>query len=221
MEHRVGSAWSVVVIGFVLSAPASARAGQSQGTRPAPNPPDGQVQVGATQGGPTNELQPTPKFNMDYFHGEWNFETNVSESPLGEGGPMTGTETIMDVYDGRFWLLSIKGDGPEGRYTGNGVMIYNDGFAGQAFTRYEFTRGLSLIKTGTLGCDLGGNCDMYWETPPFEHNGSVVRLRGRYYLTSPASYRVTTEISVDKGEYRNFGTVSYTKNLKADVKAIK
>jgi len=40
-------------------------------------------------------------------------------------------------------------------------------------------------------------------------------------MTSPASYRVSTEISVDKGEYRNFGTIMYTKNLKANVKAIK
>src|SRR5262245_13939034 len=153
MKHRAGSGWSVVVVATALglSAPAPARgqAGAAQGTRPAPTE---QVQVGATQGGPTNEMQPTPKFNMDYFHGEWNFETNIPESPMGEGGPMSGTETITDVYDGRFWLVAIKGEGPDGPYTGNGMMIYSDGFHGQSWTRYEFSRGFSLIKTGSLGC---------------------------------------------------------------------
>jgi hypothetical protein len=40
-------------------------------------------------------------------------------------------------------------------------------------------------------------------------------------MTSPASYRVSTETSVDKGEYRNLGAIMYTKNLKANVRAIK
>ncbi len=227
MKQRVALVGSalVVVVGFGLSTPAAAHAQartQPQGARPAATPqPELPVQPGAAQSGPTNELQPTPKFNIDYFHGEWNFEGIVPESPLGEGGPITGTETIADVYDGRFWLLTIKGEGPEGPYTGNGIIVYNDTFSGQAFMRYELTRGLSLLKTGAVGCDLGGNCDMYFETPPFEHKGSTIRLRGRYYMTSPASYRVTTEISVDKGEYKNFGTTSFTKNLKATVKAIK
>jgi len=141
MKHGVGMVLSVFVFvtGVVLSAPAAAQSqagAPSQGARPATSPPPEQrLQPGATQGAPTNELQPTPKFNMDYFHGEWHFETNVPESPLGEGGPMEGTETIVDVYDGRFWLISIKGDGPEGPYTGNGVIIYNDAFFGQTFTR--------------------------------------------------------------------------------------
>ena len=221
MKYRVGSARlvGVIAVGIVIGASAMAHA-QSQEARPAV-PPPGQVQVGATQGGPTNELQPTPKFNMDYFHGEWEFEGALAESPLGEGGPVNGTETVTDVFDGRFWLVAIKGEGPEGPYTGNGVVIYSDGFTGQAFTRYEFSRGLPLLKSGAIGCDLGGNCNLYFETPPFERKGSLVKLRGRYYLTSPGSFRITTEISVDQGEYRNLGTVRYTKNLKAIIGAIK
>ncbi len=181
-----------------------------------------EVQPGTTQGSAlTNVTDAQPKFNMDYFVGEWNFESNVSESPLGGGGPMSGSETIRNVWDGRFWDVTIKGEGPEGPFTGKGIITYQDTFAGQSYMRYEITRGIALLRTGNLGCDLGGTCNLYFETPPFEHNGSRVQLRGRYYLTSPSSYRVTTEIAVGKGEYRNWGTTWYTKNEKAKPQPIK
>src|ERR1041385_1313488 len=181
-----------------------------------------EVQPGATQGAAlTNVTDAQPKFNMDYFVGEWNFESTVSESPLGAGGPISGSETVRNVLDGRFWDITIKGEGPEGPFTGKGIITYQDSFAGQSYMRYEITRGIALLKTGNLGCDLGGTCNLYFETPPFEHNGSRIQLKGRYYLTSPFSYRVTTEIAVDKGEYRNWGTVWYTKNEKVKPPAVK
>jgi len=194
------------------------------GTRPAANPDEQRrrEQPGSRQGGATtSETDAQPKFTMDYFVGEWSFEATLSESPLGEGGPVSGTETIRNVWDGRFWDIKIQGEAPEGPFTGTGVIIYQDGFSGQSYTRYEVTRGMGLLRTGAIGCDLGETCNLYFETPPFEHNGSRVQLRGRYYLTSPFSYRVTTEISVDKGEYRNLGTMWYTKDEHAKPKAIK
>ena len=200
---------------------------QSQGgSRPATTPQEErqqkEPQPGATQGGVlTTETDAQPKFNMDYFVGEWTFESSVSESPLGAGGPMSGLETVRNVWDGRFWDITIKGEGPDGPFTGKGLIIYQDGFSGQSYTRYEFTRGVALLRTGNLGCDLGGTCNLHFATPPFEHNGSLVQLRGRYYLTSPFAYRVTTEISVDKGEYRNWGTVWYRKDEKAKPRAVK
>ena len=181
-----------------------------------------EVQPGAKQGAVlTDVTDAQPKFNMDYFVGQWNFESNVSESPLGAGGPVSGSETVRNVWDGRFWDITIKGEGPEGPFTGNGIITYQDGFSGQSYMRYEITRGIALLRTGNVGCDLGGTCNLYFETPPFEHNGSRIQLRGRYYLTSPFSYRVTTEIAVDKGEYRNWGTMWYTKDEKAKPPAVK
>ena len=213
---------------FSISAWAGLQAGtQSQGgDRPATTRREErqrkEVQPGATQGAIlTDVTDAQPKFNMDYFVGEWTFESNMSESPLGAGGPISGSEIIRNVLDGRFWDISIKGEGPEGPFTGKGIITYQDSFAGQSYMRYEITRGIALLKTGNLGCDLGGTCSLYFETPPFEQNGSRVQLRGRYYLTSPFSYRVTTEIAVDKGEYRNWGTTWYTKNEKAKPQPIK
>jgi hypothetical protein len=224
------AALALLACGSLLAVPASARlqsAAQAQGGK---RPPETQEeerkrrepQPGATQGGVlTSETDAQSKFNMDYFVGEWAFESSVSDSPLGSGGPISGTEIVRNVWDGRFWDITIKGEGPDGPFTGKGIITYQDTFAGQFYTRYEVTRGIALLRTGNLGCDLGGTCNLHFETPPFEHNGARIQLRGRYYLTSPFAYRVTTEISVDKGEYRNFGTARYTKDEKARPAAIR
>ena len=212
--------------GVSAVAPLYAGAQSQVGGRPSATPQEErqqkEPQPGATQGAVlTTESDAQPKFSMDYFVGEWTFEASVSESPLGAGGPISGSETIRNVWDGRFWDITIAGEGPEGRFTGKGLIMYQDTFSGQSYTRYEFTRGVALLRTGSLGCDLGGTCNLYFETPPFEHNGSRIQLRGRYYLTSPLSYRVTTEIAIDKGAYRNWGTVWYTKNEKAKPQPIR
>ena len=205
-----------------LQAGAQSQAGSPPATTRREERQRREVQPGATQGAVlTDVTDAQPKFNMDYFVGEWDFESNVSESPLGAGGPISGSETVRNVLDGRFWDITIKGEGPEGPFTGKGIITYQDSFSGQSYMRSEITQGIALLKTGNLGCDLGGTCSLYFETPPFEHNGARIQLRGRYYLTSPFSYRVTTEIAVDKGEYRNWRTMWYTKNEKAKPPAIK
>ena len=205
-----------------LQAGAQSQAGSPPATTRREERQRREVQPGATQGAVlTDVTDAQPKFNMDYFVGEWDFESNVSESPLGAGGPISGSKTVRNVLDGRFWDITIKGEGPEGPFTGKGIITYQDSFSGQSYMRYEITQGIALLKTGNLGCDLGGTCSLYFETPPFEHNGARIQLRGRYYLTSPFSYRVTTEIAVDKGEYRNWRTMWYTKNEKAKPPAIK
>lgn len=220
----------LLVGGALLAATASAQvqpAAQPQRERRPPESPQEErqrrePQPGAKQGGVlTTETDAQPKFNVDYFVGQWNFESSVSESPLGAGGPLSGTETVRNVWDGRYWDITIAGQGPDGPFTGKGIIIYQDSFSGQSYTRYEVTRGIAWLRTGNLGCDLGGTCNLHFETPPFEHNGSRIQLRGRYYLTSPFAYRVTTEISVDRGEYRNWGTAWYTKDEKARPPAIK
>ena len=218
---------SCYLSGVTARAELQAGARPQGGARPAVTPQQEErqrrePQPGATQGGVlTTETDAQPKFSMDYFVGEWKFESNLSESPLGAGGPTSGSETVRNVWDGRFWDITIKGEGPEGPFTGKGIITYHDSFSGQSYMRYEITRGIALLRTGNVGCDLGGTCNLYFETPPFEHNGSRIQLRGRYYLTSPFSYRVTTEIAVDKSEYRNWGTVRYTKDDKVKPPAIK
>ena len=222
------------VLSSLLGAPAGAQSqsgaqspsgAQSQTQRNKVRPPEEverREQPGATQGAvTTSEPDANPKPNRDYFVREWKFSGSVSESPLGAGGPMSGSEVVRNVWDGKFWDITIKGEAPEGPFTGKGVIVYQDTFAGQSSMRYEVTRGIALLRSGIVGCDLGQTCNVHFETPPFQHNGSRIQLKGRYYLTSPFSYRLTTEISVNRGPFRNLGTLLYSKNEKVKPEPIK
>ncbi len=237
MNKRLGSILFVSCCLSVVPAWAQPQAGaqprsgaQLQGDSQPPStpaPPDEddpqgrRIQPGAEQGRgvPTTLSDVQSKFNMDYFLGTWNFESTVSESPFGGGGTTSGSETIRNIWDGRFWDVTIKGEGPDGPFAGKGFITYADSFAGQSFVRYEVTREIGLLRTGRLGCDLGGTCSLHFETPPFEHNGSTLRLRGRYYLTSPFSYRLNTEIRINTDDYRNLGTAWYRKDVEVELPA--
>src|SRR3989442_13379739 len=129
---------------FSVTAWAELQAGAQAGSRPATTRREErqrrEVQPGATQGAVlTDVTDAQPKFNMDYFVGEWNFESNVSESPLGAGGPISGSETVRNVLDGRFWDITIKGERTDGPLTVQGIVLYHDRLSCKSYTRYEIT----------------------------------------------------------------------------------
>jgi hypothetical protein len=164
-----------------------------------------------TQGRPTRVGDPIPRFDMDYFVGEWRFQGTVPDSPLGTGGDVTGTEVVRKVGDRLFYELTITGQSPDGPFEGKGVLACLDAPTGQYALRYEVTRGIALSRSGMLGGDLGGRYSQFWETPPFEHNGVTIRLKGQSFSASPGMYRVTSQIGIDGDVFQDFGTAVYEK----------
>jgi hypothetical protein len=164
-----------------------------------------------TQGRPTRVGDPIPRFDMDYFVGEWRFQGTVPDSPLGTGGDVTGTEVVRKVGDRPFYELTITGQSPDGPFEGKGILACLDAPTGQYAVRYEVTRGIALSRSGMLGGDLGGRYSQFWETPPFEHNGVTIRLKGQSFSASPGMYRVTSQIGIDGDVFQDFGTAVYEK----------
>ena len=108
MPRRPGLVLLLFVSCYLLRVPACT---QLQAEAQA-QPREEQPQPEATQGGiTTSELDAQPKFDMDYFVGVWTFESTMSSSPLGTGGPMMGSETVRNVWDGRFWDVKVEGKG--------------------------------------------------------------------------------------------------------------
>lgn len=170
--------------------------------------PRGQV---PDRGRPTNPDDEVPLFDFErYFVGEWTFEWDVPDSPLGPSGTLTGTEVVKPGVDGRYFDAEYKGTGPEGAFTGQARMIYlRDN---KTVVRHETdSRGFSVLKAGPIGGDLGGYYTIYYESWPFTRNGKVVRLRTTTVLLSPVHYRVRAQISVDGGPYTNFGNPWFRK----------
>jgi hypothetical protein len=158
---------------------------------------------------PTEPTDAMPPPNLDYFVGAWSFEWNVPESPLGPAGKIKGTETYRKISDGSY-ESEIAGEGPTGAIKGRANTRYNE--KEKTVTRSETgIFGMTLVKSGPIGGDLGGYYTIFWETAPVKKAGKTVRLKGKTLMLSPANYRLQVQISVDGGPYTNFGNPWFRK----------
>lgn len=164
-------------------------------------------------GRPTSKDDPVPILNFEeYFVGNWKFEWDVPDSVLGPGGRITGTEVYKPGVDGKFFESELTANGPQGPFKVKSTTIYL--VNNKVLSRYEQdSRGFSYLKSGSVGGDLGGYFNIYYETAPFTYNGKVIRLKTSTRLLSPVSYRVAAQISVDGGPFTNFGNPWWSKNV--------
>jgi hypothetical protein len=166
----------------------------------------------APQSRPTTPDDPMPPPNLDYFVGTWAFDWNVPESPLGPAGKLKGKETYKKLADGKYESV-IEGDGPAGALKGKATTDYNEKQKFVTRTENGFFGNFVLKKSGPIGGDLGGYYTIFWETEPLKINGKTVKLKGKTLMLSPANYRLQVQISVDGGEYTNFGNPWFRKEL--------
>jgi len=159
---------------------------------------------------PTDPSDPMPPPNMDYFLGAWTFEWNVPESPLGPAGKYKGKETYKKLASGATYESEIEGEGPLGAFKGRATTTYNE--KEKLVTRSETGMfGVSFVKSGPIGGDLGGYYTIFWETQPIKKSSKTVKLKGKTLMLSPANYRLQVQISVDGGPYTNFGNPWFRK----------
>jgi hypothetical protein len=165
--------------------------------------------IGAQQG-PTRIGDRVPKFDADYFVGEWKFEGLVPDSPLGSGGAITGTQVVKKACAGStVYEVTLSGVTPDGPFSGTGLLATLDTPGGQYATDYEVARGVALFRAGFIGGDLGGRYTHFWESLPVERGGATIRLRGQSFFASASTYRVKSEIAVAGDAFKSFGTMTY------------
>jgi len=178
---------------------------------PSPQLPKGQM---PDLGRPTKIDDQLPLFDFDaYFPGKWTFEWDVPEGPLGPAGRITGTTTYK-LVDGRFYEANTEASGPGGSYKARELIAYHK--EGKALSRYVTdSRGFTYLQIGTIGGDLGGDYNIYFESSPFTYGGKTLRIKHALRLTSPLAYKVATTVSVDGGPYRNYGNPWWRKDAAA------
>ncbi|MBI3261682.1 MAG: hypothetical protein HYZ58_00855 [Acidobacteria bacterium] len=164
-------------------------------------------------GRPTTKDDPVPILDFEeYFVGNWKFEWNVPDSVLGPGGQITGTEVYKPGVEGKFFESEIDAVGPQGPFKVKSSIIYL--VSNKVVSRYEQdSRGFSYLKSGSVGGDLGGYFNIYYESGPFTYNGKVIRMKTSTRLLSPVSYRVMAQISVDGAPFTNFGNPWWSKSV--------
>jgi hypothetical protein len=166
-----------------------------------PQPPRGQM---PTLGRPTQPTDETPLFDFgEYFKGRWSFSWDVPDGVLGPAGTITGT-TVYKSIDGKFWEAATDASGPVGPIKITELIAYQR--ENRTLARYVTdSRGLSFLQAATIGGDLGGYFNIYYESAPFTFNGKTLRIKQAMRLLSPVNYRVGTTVSVDGGPFVNYG----------------
>ena len=91
----------------------------------------------ASSGVAAQPPKPTPgpeQKRIAHFVGQWKFEGESKESPLGPAGKSSGMETCEWFAGGFHLVCRTKGTGPKGPITGMSVMGYDPGR--KAYTYY-------------------------------------------------------------------------------------
>lgn len=165
-------------------------------------------------GRPTKVGDELPPFNFGaYFVGKWTFEWDVPEGPLGPSGRITGT-TIYKPIDGKFYEASTEATGAGGAFTLHEVIAYHKEYKALA-RQVTDSRGFAFLQIGTIGGDLGGIFDIYFESSPFTYNGATIRIKHAMRLLSPFNYKVATTVSANGGPFRNYGNPWWRKDTTA------
>jgi hypothetical protein len=166
-------------------------------------------------GRPTKVGDELPLFDFDaYFPGTWTFEWDMPEGPLGPSGPVTG-KTVYKVIDaGRVYEADTDATGPGGAFTLHEVIAYQQD--NKALSRYVTdSRGFSYLQLATIGGDLGGIYNIFYDSTPFTYNGHTIRIKHGLRTMSPFNYKVATTVSVDGGPFRNYGNPWWRKDTTA------
>ena len=156
-------------------------------------------------GRPTKVGDELPTLNADeYFPGKWTFEWDVPEGPLGPSGTITGTTIYKTIEPGKFFQADTDAKGPAGAFKVHELIAYQRD--SKTMSRYVTdSRGFSFLQPATIGGDLGGIYNIFFESSPFTVNGKTIRVKHTLRLMSPMNYRVAASVSVDGGRFMNYG----------------
>jgi hypothetical protein len=132
-----------------------------------PPPPRGQMpDLGRT----TKGDDVVPLFDFDaYFPGKWTFEWDVPESAIGPAGRLEGTTVYRKMSDGVYEAVTTA-TGPAGPFTIKELIRYQ---REQKTISREVTdsRGFAYTQASTIGGDLGGFYNIFFESTPFQTGG--------------------------------------------------
>lgn len=157
--------------------------------------------------------QPLLDFDA-YFVGKWTFEWDMPEGPLGPSGRVTGTTVYRVIDAGKFYQADTDATGPGGAFKLHELIAYQKD--NKALSRHVTdSRGFSYLQLATIGGDLGGIFNIFYDSSPFSYGGQTIRIKHALRLMSPYNYKVATTVSVNGGPFRNYGNPWWRKETTA------
>ena len=128
--------------------------------------------------------------NLAYFEGTWKMEGQMQASPLGPGGPTSGTETCK-MFDGRWHLVcDSTGTSPMGPMKGHTLMTYD-----RSTKQYRY---FAVNNMPDAEMATGGKSGSTWTwTSSMTMEGKTIHSRFVLTETSPTSYTMKWDMSED------------------------
>jgi hypothetical protein len=167
---------------------------------------------GPDLGRPTRQDDSLPLFDFEkYFTGKWAFEWEIPDGPLGPAGTITGT-TVYKRIDDTFYEADSDASGPAGPFKVHELIAYRKE-AKTVARMVTDSRGFSYLQIASVGGDLGGSYNIYYDSVPFTYQGRTIRIRHGLHLVSPVNYKVAITVSVDGGKYLNYGSPWWQKQM--------
>jgi hypothetical protein len=129
---------------------------------------------------------------LEYFLGQWDYQGEVKDSPLGPGGKNSGTETCEWFAGGFHLVCRTKGTGPKGASTSQGIMGYDMGR--KAYTYHAISNhGDNIFVRGNVSGKV-----WTW-TDEMTIEGKPVKVRATVTEESATSYSFKLEVSAGGG----------------------
>ena len=147
----------------------------------------------ASVGGQAAKPTPGPEHKrIGYFAGQWSFQGEIKDSPLGPGGKMTATETC-DWFAGGFQLVCrTKGTGPKGPGTGQAIMSYDP--ARKAYTYYAMSsHGDNIFVRGQV------QGKVWTWAEEMSMDGKKMKIVATVTEETATSYSFKLEVAVEGG----------------------
>lgn len=142
----------------------------------------------------TAPAKPGPEIKrMERMLGQWNYQGEAKESPLGPAGKITGSESCEWFQGGFAIVCRSKGTGPQGSGTGMSVMGYDP--AQKTYTYYSISsRGDNIFVRG----HLKGNVWVFEDTMPVE--GKSMKIRATVTEDSATASSFKLEVGPADGQ---------------------
>lgn len=166
------------------------------------------VSVAAASAQPPQMPPPGPEHKaLERWVGTWKMEGTMKPSPLGPGGPFTGTETCRMFEGGYHLVCDTEGTGPFGPMKGHMILTW-DRAGGQY--RYIAINNMADAELAT-GTRSG---DTWTWTSTTEMGGQTMHSRFIMTETSPTTDKMVWEMSMDGKSWQPIMEAKSTKTSK-------
>jgi uncharacterized protein DUF1579 len=136
---------------------------------------------------PSQPPKPGPEQKrIGYFAGDWSFQGEAKESPMGRAGKITTTESCKWFTGGFHLVCTTKGTGPTGSSTSQSTMAYDPGR--KAYTYHSINSMGSVIF---VRGQVDGKVWTWSDEVTME--GKTMKIRATVTEESPTAYSFKLE----------------------------